>query len=77
MIYVIIFSNQKTVVVGLATSDSELYASFPSKVVAFVFLNGLLGYIIAIMQVSALDACGLANYLTRLLRKDSEMLFNL
>ncbi|CAE7473976.1 apg-13, partial [Symbiodinium microadriaticum] len=50
-------TEEGTTVVGLATSDSELYAAFPST-------------------VSALDGCGLANYLTRLLRKDSDTLFH-
>ena len=44
------------VVVGLATSDSELYVTFPGT-------------------CSALEACGLANSLSRTLRADSASLF--
>lgn len=51
-------TEEGAVIVGLATSDSELYVTFPPT-------------------VSALDGCGLANYLTRLLRKDSEALFQI
>jgi hypothetical protein len=42
------------VVVGLATSDSELYATFPGT-------------------MTALEACGMANYLSRSLRADSQI----
>ena len=44
------------VVVGLAASDSELYATFPGT-------------------CSALEACGMANYLSRTLKADSKKLF--
>lgn len=44
------------VVVGLAASDSELYATFPGT-------------------CSALEACGMANYLSRTLRADSKLFF--
>lgn len=44
------------VVVGLAASDSELYATFPGT-------------------CSALEACGMANYLSRTLRADAKLFF--
>jgi hypothetical protein len=62
-------SNWQAVVVGLATSDSELYATFPGTVGEVPFLTP------HVIQMSALDACGLANFLTRMLRKEVDTLF--